>query len=161
MSKKVIIYFSYSGNTEKIANYMQKKLNCPIVALKPTIPFSSDYQSVVDEYQNNSIDTKEIAIDKIDINLDDYAEIILGTPVWWYTITPPITTFLKNNNLQEKTIYPFATNAGWLGHTFEDIKKLCPNSKIQNELNIVFSTDHNSHELITNPSEIDAWLEKI
>lgn len=41
-----------------------------------------------------------------------------------------------------KIIKPFATNAGWLGHTFQEIEKLCPNSKVEKEMNIVFSEDY-------------------
>lgn len=61
----------------------------------PRVPFSTDYDEVVAEYQNNSIDNKEVAINDISINLDEYDEIIVGTPVWWYTMCPVITTFLK------------------------------------------------------------------
>ena len=123
MRKKLIVYHSYTGNTRKIAQYVQKSLSCDILELKPKKPFSKDYQAVVDEYQNNSIKDKEIEIEEIKINMEDYSEIILGSPVWWYTVTPVVAAFLKKYDLSNKTIYPFATNAGWLGHTFQDIKK--------------------------------------
>lgn len=67
--------------------------------------------------------------------------------------TPVIRTFLKENDLSNKTIIPYATNAEWLGRTFTEIKKLCPNSKIQNEMNIVFESY--SDELVTSKSDID------
>ena len=59
---------------------------------------------------------------------------------WWYRPCPAIRTFLTESNLDGKTIIPFATNAGWLGRTFNEIKKLCPNSNIQNShlLNLRF-----------------------
>ena len=41
-----------------------------------------------------------------------------------------------------KIIKPFATNAGWLGRTFQEIKRLCPNSKVEDEMNIVFTEDY-------------------
>lgn len=156
--KKLIIYHSYTGNTKTIAESIQKNLNCDILELTPKVPFSDDYQEVVDKYQKNSIKDKEIEINEITINLDEYSEIILGSPVWWYTVTPVIATFFKQYDLSNKTIYPFATNAGWLGHTFEDIKKLCPNSIVKNEMNIVFSEDYRQKELITSPEEIDNWI---
>lgn len=58
-----------------------------------------------------------IEIKKFDYNLDDYDEIIIGTPVRWYTMVAAIRTFLKENDLSGKIIRPFATNAGWIGHT--------------------------------------------
>lgn len=158
MGKKLIVYHSYTGNTKRIAESIQKSLNCDILELKPKLPFSENYQAVVDEYQNNSIKDKEIEIDEITINFEEYSDVILGSPVWWYTVTPVIATFLKQYDLSNKTIYPFATNAGWLGHTFQDIKKLCLNSNVKNGMNIVFSEDYREKRLVTSPDEIDNWI---
>jgi len=78
--------------------------------------------------------------------------------VWWYTIAPVIRTFLKQNDLSGKTIKPFATNAGLLGQTFKEIKKLCPNSNVKEGMNIVFTEDYNKNELVTPIDEIDNWI---
>lgn len=80
--KKLVVYYSYTGNTKKIAKIIQEKLNCDILELTPKTPFSTDYQTVVDEYQNNSIDNKEVEINNINIDFSEYDEIIIGTPVW-------------------------------------------------------------------------------
>ncbi len=56
-------------------------------------------------------------------------------------------------------IVPFATNAGWLGTTFSDIKEICPNSKVENEMNIVFESY--SDKLKTDEKEIDNWINKV
>ena len=159
MNKKLIVYFSYTGNTRKIANMIKDKLNCDILELKPVEPYSSDYQKVVDEEQNLEGSNHLRKYQDINVNLNDYDTIILGTPVWWYRETPVIRTFLKENDLSNKTIIPYATNAGWLGKTFNEIKKLCPNSKIQNEMNIVFESY--SDELVTSKSDIDKWINDI
>lgn len=98
---------------------IKEKLNCDILELKPKIAFSSDYQSVVDEYQNNEKEKSTVEIEDINIDLNNYDEIIIGSPVWWYFVTPVIRSFLKENNLERKTIVPFVTNAGWLGRTFK------------------------------------------
>ncbi len=154
--KKIVVYYSYTGNTKKIADMIKEKLNCDFLELTPKIPFSTDYQTVVDEYQNNSIDNKEVEINDININLNDYEEIIIGTPVWWYTISPVVVTFLKKYDLSGKVVIPFATNAGWLGKTFKDVQKLCPNSKVEKEMNIVFKSY--SDNLKTNIKDINNWI---
>lgn len=150
--KKLVVYYSYTGNTKMIAESIQKKLNCDILEIQPVKPYSSDYQKVVDEEQNNSSTNKTPEIKKIDLKLDDYDEIIIGTPVWWYTIAPVIRTFLKENNLSGKTIKPFATNAGWLGQTFKEIERLCPDSKVEKGMNIVFESY--SDNLVTSPEKL-------
>lgn len=157
--KKIVVYYSYTGNTKKIANIIKEKLNCDILELTPKIPFSSNYQEVVDEYQNNSIENKNVKINDIEINLEEYDEVIIGTPVWWYTVSPVVVTFLKKYNFDNKIIIPFATNAGWLGKTFKDIAKLCPNSKIEKEMNIVFESY--SDKIKTNETEINNWIDSL
>ena len=157
--KKLVVFYSYTGHTKMIAESIQKKLNCDILEIKPTKPYSTDYQTVVDEEQNNSSAGKTPDIQKIDKNINEYDEIIIGTPVWWYTIAPVIRTFLTQNDLSNKTIKPFATNAGWLGHTFQEIQKLCPNSKVDKGMNIVFESY--SDNLVTSPDEIEKWIDEL
>ena len=158
-NKKIIVYFSYTGNTKKIAEKIQKKLGCDIIEIKPEKPYSTDYQTVVDEEQNNESTKKTPDIQKMNIDLSKYDEIIIGSPVWWYTIAPVIRTFLKQNDLSGKIIKPYATNAGWLGRTFKEIEQLCPNSKVENEMNIVFESY--SDVLVTSEKEIEAWIEQL
>lgn len=158
-TKKLVVYYSYTGNTKMIAENIQKKLKCDILELVPAEPYSTNYQTVVDEEQNNENSNRTREIKKIDKDLSQYDEIIIGSPVWWYTIAPVIRTFLKENDLTGKIIKPYATNAGWLGRTFQEIKKLCPNSKVENGMNIVFESY--SDNLVTSPDEIDNWINSL
>lgn len=157
MNKKMIVYFTYTNNTKLIANKIKDKLNCDILELKPVNPYSSDYQKVVDEEEKNNNCLREIQ--DINIDLKEYDTIILGTPVWWYTITPVVRTFLTKYNLKGKTIVPFATNAGWLGNTFKEIKELCKDSNVKNEADIVFESY--SDKLKTSEEYINNWIDNI
>lgn len=73
---------------------------------------------------------------------------------------PVITTFLKQYDLSNKKVYMYATNAGWLGHTFKDFIKLNPKSTLDNCLNVIFGSTERE-KLVTNPKEIDKWIENI
>lgn len=161
MSNKLVVYFSYTNHTKMIEEDIKKSLQCDILELKPVKPYSNDYDKVVDEEQNNESSKKTREIEKIDVDLSNYSEIILGTPVWWYTIAPVVRTFLKENDLSGKRIIPFATNAGWLGRTFKEIEELCPNSVIEKEMNIVFTQDYKENQLVTSPDEIDKWVKEL
>ena len=154
--RRIVIYYSYTGHTKMIANIIKKKLDCDVLELEPKYEFSSDYDEVVKEYQNNEKDKNTVEIKDININLDNYDEIIIGSPVWWYSITPVVREFLKENNLEGKTVIPFATNAGWLGRTFKEIEELCKNSSVTNEMNIVFGSY--SDDLVTSMDEINNWI---
>ena len=158
--KTLLVYYSYTGQTKLIAEKIQKTLNCDVVELKPIVPFSNDYQKVVDEYQSNESDKKTVEIENINVNLTEYDKVIIGTPVWWYTITPVLRAFLKKYDLSGKKVFPFATNAGWLGRTFKEIKDIC-SGEVKEELNIKFSEDYHDKKCLTSESEIENWLKKI
>lgn len=159
MSKKLIVYFTYTNNTKKIAEYIKEKLNCDILEIKTVVPYSDDYDSVVNDQQNSEGSSFLPEIQETNVNLEEYDEIILGTPVWWYRPVPAIRTFLTKYDLTGKTIKPFATNAGWLGRTFKEINSLCPNSKVEEGMNIVFESY--SDKLVTKESEIDNWINSL
>ena len=127
--KPIIIYFSYTNNTRNIAKKIEQKLNCDILEIKAKVPYSKDYDGVVNDEHNSESSSYLPELEQINVDLNNYDTIILGTPVWWYRPVPAIRSFLSKNDLSGKTIIPFACNCGWLGTTFQEIKKICPNSK--------------------------------
>lgn len=153
---KLIVYFSYTGNTRMMANKIKEKLNCDILEIKTVIPYSEDYETVVNDEQNGERSNHLPKIQNINIDLSKYDEIILGTPVWWYRPVPAIRTFLVENDLSGKVIKPFATNAGWLGRTFKEIQTLCKQAQIGDSMNIVFESY--SDKLVTNEQDIEKWI---
>lgn len=156
--KTIIIYHSYMGNTRGIAKQIKEQhADFDICELEPQIPFSKNYDTVVNEYQNNEKDKKTVKIQDPNIDLSKYDTIILGTPVWWYTMSPVVREFLVINDLSNKTIVPFATNGGWIGRTIKDIQNICPKSKIINPIDIRF----NESKLVTSKSEIENWIKLI
>lgn len=157
--KKLIVYFSYTGNTKMIANKIKDKLDCDILEIQTVKPYSNDYDTVVNDEQNSEASNHLPEIKKIDIDLNKYDEIILGTPVWWYRPVPAIRTFLNQNDLSGKIIKPYATNAGWLGRTFKEIQTLCPNSTVGNGMNIVFESY--SDKLVTKMEDINNWIDEL
>ncbi len=159
MNNKLIVYFTYTNNTKSIAEKIKNELDCDILQIKTVIPYSTNYEVVVNDEHNSEASNRLPEIEDINIDLDKYDTIILGTPVWWYRPAPAIRTFLTKNDLMGKNIIVFATNAGWLGKTFIEIKKLCPNSNITNEMNIVFES--NSSKLETSISDIMNWIDII
>ena len=81
-SKKLVVYYSYTGHTKMIAKRIEEKLGCDILEIKPIIPYSTNYQTVVNKEQNNESSNKTPQIEKIDKDLKKYDEIIIGSPVW-------------------------------------------------------------------------------
>ena len=124
------------------------------------IPFSSDYDEVVDEWQNNDI-KRDVEIKKITTDLSKYNKVVLITCTWWYGISPVMKKFLKDYDLSGKDIIVAASNAGWIGHCFNDYKTLLPNSNIKGELDLRFTAeDEKRAELFSSEVEIHNWIDK-
>ena len=157
MSKKAIVYYSYGNNTRKIVDEILKNINADVYEIKPKTPFIEDYETLVKQEENKQGQNEIIEIENPKIKLKDYDTIILGTPVWWYTMSSPIRTFLKQNDFTGKTIIPFATNGGYIGTTFEDIKKLTPGATIKNEMDIRF----NGNNMETSIVGVTDWIDSI
>ena len=155
--KPLIIYYSYRGNTKSIVDMIQKKIDADVLRIETVIPYGSNYNQVVNQGQDEVNRGYCPKIKPVDVNLDQYDTIVLGTPVWWYTFAPAMHTFLKIQNWKGKTVYPFATNGGWIGHTFEDFQSTCQGADVKKGMNIRFDET----TLRTSKKDIEKWIDSI
>lgn len=157
MSKTLIAYFSYTGNTRKIAERMKEKIECDILEIIPKEKYKGNYNSVVSQGQNEVNMDFRPELESINVNLNDYSTVVLCSPIWWYTLVPVIKSFLGRYDLKGKKIIPLITNGGYgLGHSMADLKKLCPDSRIEKCLEVPFETD----EMQLPATQIDQWILK-
>ena len=150
--KILIVYYTHSGNTKKIAEAIQIKTGGILYEINPEIPYPVDYNTVVNQAKKEIKENfKPVLKTKIN-GIEAYDTVFVGSPNWWNTIAPPITTFLAENNLSGKTVIPFLTHGGGgAGNIERDIAKLCSASKMLPGLS-VYESDI---------SKITAWLQKI
>lgn len=152
---KLICYYSYTGNTRTLAYKMKDKYGYDICEIKPVTPYSDDYDKVVSDAQEEVNMNYQPEIQELGIDLDKYDIIILMTPVWWYTVASPVNTFLHKFNLKDKNIILVATNGGWLGHTFEDVKRIS-GANVKEELSLKYDQD-----MLTEEDKFNDFLERI
>lgn len=155
--KSLIVYYSYRGNTESIAEMIQKETDADVVRIQTAVPYTGSYNQVVNQGQEEVNRGYCPKINPVDVDWSQYDTIILGTPVWWYTFAPAMHTFLKSQDWKGKTVYPFATNGGWIGHTFKDFKNLCKGADVKNGLNVRFDES----TLRTSKKDIMEWIQTI
>lgn len=112
MGNTLILYFSMSGNTETVANYIHEEIGGDIVKLETVQTYPEDYDELVDyareEQRDNTRPELETAIE----NIEQYDTIFLGYPNWWGDMPMPIYSFLDQYDLSNKTIAPFITHGG-------------------------------------------------
>lgn len=157
MMKALVLYYSYGGNTDKIVNMIKKELDADIERIDTVTPYSGSYNDIVDQGQDEVNSGYMPEINPVCSDVSRYDTIIIGTPVWWYTFAPAIKTLLNMFDFSGKNVYPFATNGGWIGHTFEDFKAECENAEVKKGMNIRFD----ENRLITPEKEIHKWISSI
>jgi len=157
MGKKLIVYYSYTNNTKKIAEKIQKTTSADIFAIETVEPYVGDYNSVVEQGKEEIDQGFKPEIKPLSVNLADYDTISIGTPVWWYTYAPAVATFLSEYDLSGKTVNPFVTNGGWIGHTIQDVENVCKNAIVTNEIDIRFDTD----KMVTSIADLDKWIARL
>ncbi|NYE56736.1 flavodoxin [Carboxydothermus ferrireducens] len=157
MVKQILIaYFTWSGNTRKIANLIHGEVGGTIFEIQPEVPYHSSYNAVVEQARKEIQRGYKPALkSKID-HIESYDIIFIGSPNWWNMIAPPVATFLSEYDLSGKIIVPFCTHGGGgKGRMISDIVKLCPKSTILEEF-VVYGSGAGDAQ-----AKLSAWLRKI
>ena len=152
--KILIAYFSWSGNTQGIANEIQRQTGADIFEIVPVPAYSEDYNTVLMEAQRDQHDRARPTISDPLPSLNEYDIIILGYPNWWASIPMPIATFLESYDFSGKIILPFCSHGGGrFGQSLTAIAKLAPNAVIAPGLSV-----HDSGGSALS-GDVKAWLE--
>ena len=150
-SKSLVVYFSKTGTTEKIANEIKDITGSDIVKIETVTPYPEDYNETVEIAQKEKTEKARPEIKITVDNLDEYDTIYIGYPIWWGTMPMAMFTFIENNNLDGKTLIPFSTHKGsGLGSSVSDLKTALPNSTIKDGLACNSSTT---------TAQIKNWIE--
>jgi flavodoxin len=157
MGKNILItYYSWSGNTGNIARLIQRETGGQLFELNPVQAYPRDYGACVEQAKSEIHTGFMPELKAIPENLDEYDVIFIGTPIWWYTMAPPVLTFLSNTDLSGKRVVPFCTHGGGgKGHYISDVSNLCSSSEVLEDL-VVYENGGKSAA-----ADISAWLKKI
>lgn len=154
--KILVVYFSHSGNTRVVAEKIKAATGGDIFEIVPVNPYPTEYNVVVDQARKEIDAGFRPELKSKPGSIDEYDIIIVGSPNWWSTIAPPVATFLTNYDFKGKIIAPFMTHEGTaMGHSVEDIKKLCPGAEVLEGLPIRGGSVNNSQK------QVEDWLGRL
>lgn len=127
----LVVYYSATGNTEQVANYIADITGGDLFELEPVEPYTSDdldwtddNSRVSQEYYDESLRDVELVADTIE-NWDSYDTIFIGYPIWWGIAAWPTDGFVEANDFTGKTVIPFCTSASsGLGESGELLSEL-------------------------------------
>jgi len=151
--KALIVYFTWSGNTRGIANRIQEMSGADIFEIQLIAPYSSDYNTVLNEAQRDQNIQARPELANHVANMEQFDTVLLGYPNWWASIPMPIASFLEEYDFSGKTILPFCSHGGGrFGQSLTAIAKLAPEATLTKGLSAQYSGGASLRD------EISAWL---
>ena len=135
MSKKLVAYFSASGQTQTAAKKIAKLLNCDLYEIKPKVPYASKDLNWNDESSRSTIECKNRnsrpELGDKNANIANYDTILIGFPVWWYLAPNIILTFLESYDFTGKKLIIWGTShSSLMGEILVEIRKIAKGANV-------------------------------
>ena len=115
--KTLVVYYSASGNTRRVAEAIAQAANADLFEIVPTEVYTSDdlnwtnaNSRVSREHDDESL--RDVPLTTTEVpDWDSYDTVLLGYPIWWGIAAWPVDNFVKANDFTGKTVIPFATSS--------------------------------------------------
>jgi flavodoxin len=158
--KVLVVYWSLTGNTKKLAGMIKDMTGGELFEIQPEF----DYLSVKSRTEMENLGKKQVdegfqpeLKTKVE-NIGQYDLIFVGSPVWWYSVTPPVMSFLTKENLKGKKVVPFCTCGSAYGDFFSQFKSAIPDSNYMEGISVTDSELANETEL---KNKVGKWLKSV
>ena len=109
--KILVVYFSWSGNTEEMASYIAEQTEGDLLEIELKVAYPTDYNETGDIAKVERDENARPEIANLPASIDEYDTLLIGYPIWWHTAPMIIGTFLENYDLTGKEVYPFTQSA--------------------------------------------------
>ena len=130
-TKSVVVYFSQTGATKKLAQVFKEARHADEFELQLVKPFPSTYDSTIAAVRAERESKQWPALVNAKVELAKYDTVFLGYPIMFGTFTTPIYTFLEANDLSGKVVVPFCTyGSGGRKASASELKTLEPKANV-------------------------------
>lgn len=152
-TKALVVYFSWSGNTEAVAAEIQSQTGADIFELTPQEPYTDDYNELLSIAQEEKNSGARPKIDGSAEDFESYDLVFVGFPNWWVDMPMILYSFFDQYDLTGKTIAPFCTSGGsGFSNTIAAIEQLEPEAEVLKGLHI------GSSGAASPESRVSEWL---
>lgn len=130
-TRSLVLYYSQTGATEKVALELQKILGADIEAIELENPYTGTYMETVERAgkERESGELPDLLPLKSDIS--KYDVIYLGYPIWYGTYSVPVMSLVEDYDFAGKKIVTFCTfGSGGLEPAINDLKKALPKAEV-------------------------------
>lgn len=136
--KTLVVYFSWSGNTENMAADIAQQTGADLLKLEPADPYPEDYSATGDRAKIEVDTNARPEIANLPESISEYDTILVGYPIWWHTAPMLIGTFLENYDLSGVDVYPFTQSAsmdeGQFAQSMDFIRTSAANATVHDGL---------------------------
>jgi len=130
-AENLILYYSQTGATEKVAHELQKVLDADMEAIELENPYTGTYAETIERVGKERESGNLPKLKPLKADLSKYDVIYLGYPIWFGTYALPISSLVKEYNFEGKKIVTFCTfGSGGLEPAIQDLKKALPKAEI-------------------------------
>lgn len=137
------------GNTEVVAKLIQEQTGADLFKIEPVAPYSMDYSACIEQAKQDQRRDARPELKTYPENMESYDTVYLGYPNYWGTMPMAVFTFLEKFDFTGKTIRPFCTHEGsGLGNSLQDIRRICPDAKVEQGLAIQGAKVHGARDRI-------------
>lgn len=146
--KSLVVYFSATGTTARVARMIADVTGGTLCALVPQQPYTSEDLNWNNRQSRSSVEMNNPqarpALTATDLDMSVYDIIFIGYPIWWNQAPRVVNTFIESHDLKGKTLVPFATSGGsGIGNSVKALKNTYPALEWQNG-KLLNGSDRNS-----------------
>lgn len=149
----LIAYFSWSGNTEALAEMIQSEVGGDLFRIETAEPYTDDYDTLLDIAQAEQQEGARPQLSGQVDNWDSYDVIFVGYPNWWSDAPMAVYTFLETYDFTGKTLIPFNTSAsGGFGRSLSGVEESAPGAAILDGFTVTGDNVENA------AGDVSAWI---
>jgi flavodoxin len=153
-TKILIIYYSHTGITKGVADEIQIKTGGDVLRIETIRTYPTEYSALIDEAKRE-LQKKDLpALKKDPPDMSRYDLVLVGSPVWWYTVSTPVMSFLKQADFAGKRVAAFCTHEGGPGKILQNFKQQAKNAVVLEGLDL-FKPQVRKIEV---DKALDSWL---
>lgn len=159
--KTLVVYYSLSGNTKRVAEYLKEKMKANLLEVKPVKEFPNKGFKKFFWGGKSAVMKETPKLEKYSFNPDKYDLIVIASPIWAGRITPPIRTFIVDNKekLKTKKIAAIVSSGGGESpKTFPKLKELLEIDSFVDTIGVV---DLNNKKSVDNKKNIENFIKNI
>lgn len=114
------------GNTEIVAEFIQRAVGGDLFEIDTVKPYSEDYTTCTEEAQAELRADARPELKKYLASLDGYDTLFVCGPCWWGTYPMAVFAQLERLDFTGKKVLAVMTHEGsGLGHCERDLKRFC------------------------------------